>query len=445
MRKLGIVLLLMLAMQPAEADWWQAMQAYEAGDHAAAAEQFRLLLPLGNRDAIFNLGAMHANGEGVAKDLQQAWAYFTLAVQLKHPNAATMLERIDLHLTQHARVQAQSLAAALSDQVLVWPVEPLVAEEERAQEQAPVQPLKRVAPKYPLNAARDGVFGYVTVRFVVDEAGKVQTAAVLEAFPEKVFDEVALQAIRGWRYESSSQKHILSVRLDFTLAGGLNIERVEQLVTQKQIWQGALLGSPRHQLLLGNLLEVISPQSGKYFMVDPELPSPPELDFSLFKSLKRPQLMVKDFSGTALVRVDSNGVIVEQLKSRVAAQSKRTDLVGQSIANYQSHGLYYIQKSSDNMRESAFVRTAISVPASYSGRFWIEQAAINGDRQAQQSMAAFDPRWQSYLITQQDAATLAWTGAKYILENKQQQGIALLDAAISEKSTLAVELKRQLL
>jgi hypothetical protein len=60
-------------------------------------------------------------------------------------------------------------------------------------------------------------------------------------------------------------------------------------------------------------------------------------------------------------------------------------------------------------------------------------------------MAAYDTRWEQYLLEQQDAEVMAWAGSRLILEGQRQQGLALLDAAIAKSYPLAEELKKQLM
>jgi serine/threonine-protein kinase len=60
---------------------------------------------------------------------------------------------------------------------------------------------KYVAPKYPRNAMRRDVTGYVDVGMTVARDGSVYNVTVLDAKPESVFNEAALEAVQQWEFE----------------------------------------------------------------------------------------------------------------------------------------------------------------------------------------------------------------------------------------------------
>ena len=62
------------------------------------------------------------------------------------------------------------------------------------------KPLVRPSPRYPRAAQRSRVEGHVTVRMRIDERGRVVDVAVVEGAPPDVFDEVALQTARTYRF-----------------------------------------------------------------------------------------------------------------------------------------------------------------------------------------------------------------------------------------------------
>ena len=61
-------------------------------------------------------------------------------------------------------------------------------------------PLAKVAPLYPLRARRRGIEGWVTVRFVVNEQGRVDEIDITAAEPEKIFDQSVMQCVSSWRF-----------------------------------------------------------------------------------------------------------------------------------------------------------------------------------------------------------------------------------------------------
>lgn len=60
--------------------------------------------------------------------------------------------------------------------------------------------LASVRPVYPYNARRKGIEGWVKVRFLVTEQGRVERLSVLEAEPKGVFEDAVLSAVRQWRF-----------------------------------------------------------------------------------------------------------------------------------------------------------------------------------------------------------------------------------------------------
>jgi protein TonB len=89
-------------------------------------------------------------------------------------------------------------------------------------------PIVRIEPKYPVQAARDGINGYVVMRFSIMEDGSVDEVEVIEAEPKRVFDKEAIRALKRWKYSpkiengKAMKQPGQKVRLDFNLdnAGG---------------------------------------------------------------------------------------------------------------------------------------------------------------------------------------------------------------------------------
>ena len=79
---------------------------------------------------------------------------------------------------------------------------------------------------YPPEALDAGIEGYVVVRYDVDGQGRVVNARVVEAEPDGVFEESALQAVSRWRFRppegDAAERSVtgLESRLKFTSEGG---------------------------------------------------------------------------------------------------------------------------------------------------------------------------------------------------------------------------------
>jgi len=86
------------------------------------------------------------------------------------------------------------------------------------------RPIIRVNPKYPMEASRKGIEGWVQLAFDINTLGEVINVKVIDSTPKRVFDKAAIRALRKWKYRAKSvegkqvSQHNFSVQLDFTMA-----------------------------------------------------------------------------------------------------------------------------------------------------------------------------------------------------------------------------------
>ncbi|MBE0363821.1 periplasmic protein TonB [Pseudoalteromonas ulvae UL12] len=84
-------------------------------------------------------------------------------------------------------------------------------------------PVVRMAPKYPIQAAREGIEGWVKLSFSISKTGSVINASVLDAQPKRVFDAAAIKALKKWKYKTkvdngqAIEQHGLTIQLDFKI------------------------------------------------------------------------------------------------------------------------------------------------------------------------------------------------------------------------------------
>lgn len=76
-------------------------------------------------------------------------------------------------------------------------------------------PIKRVDPVYPAEAARAGTTGYVEVEYSVGPDGKVTDVSVVDAKPGRVFVAAAVKAVKQWEF-APGESHG-KVKLEFKL------------------------------------------------------------------------------------------------------------------------------------------------------------------------------------------------------------------------------------
>jgi len=87
------------------------------------------------------------------------------------------------------------------------------------------QPIVRINPRYPPAAARDGIEGWVRLRFTIDETGGVTDVEVIDSEPARIFDREARRALMRWKYKPKTvdgktvRQPGITVQLDFSLDG----------------------------------------------------------------------------------------------------------------------------------------------------------------------------------------------------------------------------------
>ncbi len=64
----------------------------------------------------------------------------------------------------------------------------------------PPIPISQIPPIYPISARIRGIEGWVKVRFVVDEEGKVRDIRIVESHPEGVFDDAVISCVSKWLF-----------------------------------------------------------------------------------------------------------------------------------------------------------------------------------------------------------------------------------------------------
>lgn len=84
-------------------------------------------------------------------------------------------------------------------------------------------PVVRIDPKYPPEAARDGIQGWVQLSYAIAPDGSVTDVQVLAAEPRRIFDKSAIQALKRWKFRPKLEQgkavvqQGLKVQLDFNL------------------------------------------------------------------------------------------------------------------------------------------------------------------------------------------------------------------------------------
>jgi TonB family protein len=419
------------------ADFLSGLQAYRNKDYVKAEHEFQALLPLGNAEAVYNLAAMAYHGEGQKADLVLASAYFQLSAELGDETAQSQLPVVFKELTAAQQQQVATQFKQLQQQVVI------------RQQQLSLQDignnrviLKRKEPRYPMAAARKNLSGYVSMRLLIDEAGEVVALDTLNSFPAGVFDEAARDAVKKWQYQRADHKTVATTSISFSL-GDLQAAPLEQWSQDNQLWTYALASSAAHQQALGSLLHflaLINQDALEYSEQQPFAEQLPQQFFQL-RPAEIPELKIAGVSGSAEFEVDADHK-VSQLQPRpgFVQQHNEAGLLGRHLPELAA-GRYQLVSSGDG---TAQVRPIIRLHPYYDYRFWWQKAAKNGSREAQRYLAAYDPQWEQYLLTQGDAQVQSWAAVRMALAGDKKQSQQLLNKAKHQQYDVANSLQQAL-
>ncbi len=70
----------------------------------------------------------------------------------------------------------------------------------------PPKPLQRAAMEYPKQAKKMKLSGYVLMNILISKEGEVENVKVLESEPAGIFDDVAVEGVKNWKFKPASYK-----------------------------------------------------------------------------------------------------------------------------------------------------------------------------------------------------------------------------------------------
>lgn len=95
-----------------------------------------------------------------------------------------------------------------------WGIAGTESEESRLQqnrlETFDIEPIVRIPPKYPRQAAENGVSGHVVLEGLLTRDGDVTAIEIIESEPQGVFDAVAAEAFSKWKYSPDVAERVQS-------------------------------------------------------------------------------------------------------------------------------------------------------------------------------------------------------------------------------------------
>ena len=80
-------------------------------------------------------------------------------------------------------------------------------------------PIKRIEPKYPMRAQRNGISGCTKMLFDLTPSGQVINIRIVESWPKRVFEKSSVKSLERWAYgPTENGAKDLEVRLDYSVS-----------------------------------------------------------------------------------------------------------------------------------------------------------------------------------------------------------------------------------
>ena len=89
----------------------------------------------------------------------------------------------------------------------------------------PPKATRRISPKYPNQARKKGITGYVSFSLVIGPEGEIVRSKIIDAKPAGVFESAARDAVERWtfspgKYKGNAQTVVVEQTIRFTLTRG---------------------------------------------------------------------------------------------------------------------------------------------------------------------------------------------------------------------------------
>ncbi|GAA4817481.1 hypothetical protein GCM10011365_12910 [Marinicella pacifica] len=213
--KIASILCFLLSTSAASADFLDAGEAYEQKNYPTALKEYQALAKLGHHEAQHNLAVMHYLGQGTDKNPVQAYAWATLLNTADDPKLHVLQNKIKDTLTEaqlnEAVKQAELLHQEYGKSIIserLAPPETPVSTNASAHSDYNLKLVKTQAPSYPYKALKKGQQGWVTTVFEVHPDGSLRRPVIATSYPEGIFEEATLEALRKFRFKVTYQDGI---------------------------------------------------------------------------------------------------------------------------------------------------------------------------------------------------------------------------------------------
>jgi TonB family protein len=225
----GLLALNMVSVLKADApvDFDSAMDAYQNEQYEKARTAFERMAHAGLIEAQFNLGVMQLNGDGGSRDIVNGSAWILLAAHYEHEAARMAEQDLRQQLSDQriaeAEARLQELRQDYGREALLERHRPRPCDEDCAVNEQettmfeqwpeladesnvrllggkPVR-MHRHPPRYPQIAAARSEMGVVRLGGWINAEGRLEHPHVIASDPVDTFDRSALDTVADWRYE----------------------------------------------------------------------------------------------------------------------------------------------------------------------------------------------------------------------------------------------------
>ncbi|MEH8017257.1 energy transducer TonB [Rheinheimera muenzenbergensis] len=212
--KYGLALLMLALSCNTMADFPAARSLFEKQEYALAKPQLETLAELGHLEAQFLLSRMYAEGLGVDKDINLAYAWTLIAKERNHPQADQQYRSLRTKLT--SRLQGKEVYTTLNNQFGKQALESLLypTANRYVLSDVRVKPIAQPEPEYPSYFERSGVAAWAIVHYDINEDGHTENAQVVASFPVDAISEYILPAVANWRFEPPKDLYGDPMRLE---------------------------------------------------------------------------------------------------------------------------------------------------------------------------------------------------------------------------------------
>ena len=203
------------------ADYSTANYYKEQGDVERSIAELSKIAKLGHVEAQYDLATAYLTGQGVEKDINQAYAWYLIAKDFGHPKAQNKYR--ELRKQVPSRREAKQAYLKLKDtygkKLHDLRYAPIAKHTNFFPERAKI--VQRVEPQID-NNTRSGSKAWVTIGYNVNESGLVEDSRVLASFPKGIIDDLALEAVDQWKFEpdvspTGEPRRIFDLVASFTL------------------------------------------------------------------------------------------------------------------------------------------------------------------------------------------------------------------------------------